>query len=297
MPAYTEPQFCLPIVIPSTVAYIRIHFSNSSIGATTVDATLTAGTYWNDRNYVGASNLWAAVVAALQAGENAVGGAFLPGTWTQGALLLGGMDNERQLKRVAGHANDTITKIEFLVPASLPGSLMGFTSDDVVPDLPNPLAAGVDYYWFSNAIGRLWMPFDIVTVDMEIPVRQAKSARSAAGASVVNTTGGFDERLIVIEFVHGALVWRAFAAKAGYIARVDGMSVLDGNNTLEALWDDHAEVEPIRYFPDSADPTTYEEIEITDEDWLSDMRDGALVEMSRSPLKYRVIILAQEYVT
>jgi len=299
--AFTEPLFCLPIALTApTVAHVRVTFSNSSIGATTVEATLATGTYWNHRQAGDADSLGQQFIDVLNAAEAAKGGGFLAGTWAS-LSISGGLSHRQAFKRTAGHANDTITKIEFIEPGTgLTGNIVGFSSDTVTPTAGSP---GATYEFTSTwQRGNVWAPRDDASRDLKKPrklVRSSVSPFNFKSTVFTFTTSGASKRYNVeLEAIIGVLIWQDLATDSDWSASLDGHTLGDTNVCLETFWDKHATLEPIRYFPDDTDPTTYDEIEVVDAGWLSDLEEGGgVTEINDQPLLYNVTFPAQEYVS
>ena len=295
--AYTKPLLALPIAITAPASrHIRVTFSNSSIGAATLDATLTTATYYNHRQSTGDS-LGAEIIAELNTAEAALfGGAA--GTWST-LTLTTGLAHRQAVKRSAGHANDTITSLVFSEPTTgLSGAIVGYSSDTVVPTAGSP---GATYeFTGTRQRGRVWSPRVIATRQEQRPRRVVRSAVSPFDfSSIVSTytTASASKRYeILVPAVPGVLVWQYLASISEFVATVSGLVSGDTNVCLETLWSDHGSLAPIRYLPDEDTPATYDEIEVVDQDWLEDLSSGLEEAGGGAPLLYDVRIPAQEYV-
>lgn len=302
MPSVTKPILCLPITITGS-SHLRVTFSASSLGATTMTASVTAGTYYNHRAVGGGDSLGSAIATALNAAEVAKFTAPNRGTWTAGDDLA--RAHSQSLKRTGGNAADVITQIEFLSPTILSGNLAGWASNTPTPDAGS--AGGPWTFKGTWHRGRMWAPHQYHSGPQAggeyLPERLVRvSVSPYDGSSVVDSySASTKAKRVLLRFqaVRGVTIWRYLSTDSGLVgtlADLDGMDSGDTNVALETLWADHATLRPIRYVPDEDVPGTYDEIEVVDPAWLSDLSTG-LRERSRSPLLYDVEIRAQEYVS
>lgn len=300
MPTVTKPLLCHPIVITGS-SHVRVTFSASSLGATTMTASLSAGTYYNHRA-TGGDSLGTAIITALNAAEVAKFTAPNRGTWTAGDELT--RTHSQSLKRTGGNAADVITQIEFLSPTVLSGNLTGWSSNTITPDSGS--AGGPWIFKGTYHRGRMWSPHQYHSGPAAggeyLPERMVRVALSPFdGSSVIDSYSSSTKAkrvLIRLQLVRGVCVWRYLGSDSSFVTTLsgeDGMDTGDPNVALETFWADHASLRPCRYVPDEDTPGTYDEVEVVDAGWLSDLKQFVR-ERSRSPLLYDVEIPAQEYV-
>lgn len=294
MTTFTKPLLALPIKVSApTSHHIRITFADSSIGATTVDATVTTGTYWNHRQS-GTSSLGDAIVAALNAAETAKGGGFTAGTWAV-STRSGDDKHKAGFKRSGGHADDDLAGLTFSEPTKLSGLQVGFASNTATP---TDVDASNTHTWDSTyQRGHIWAPREQAEVVVEVPDRAVKVGRSLFDRSSVVHLYSMDDidkgHPIQIDNVHGALISHSLAARTDFIANVPGGVAGDTNLTLESFWRLSATLAPIRYLPDEDAPGAYTEIQILDEDWLRSYADA--VPFQGEMDLYSVTIPAETY--
>lgn len=300
--SFTKPLFGLGITINSgTGPHLRLSFTDSDVGAIDIDVTIPAGTYYNLSPGTSGS-LAKAIVDACNAAEAAQGGGFTAGLWSSGDVV-GGLEYRLQLTRAPGASVlevDTMDNIEVLTTAvgALRQEDVGFSSATLAPAVGS---AGNDYVFRApHQRGSLWAPRVIADRAQYYPRRIVKSAVSPFdGSSVVHlysSTTRPDRVEITMEYVPAPLVWHWCLNHSDMVSMVDGLASTDTNVCLETLWTKHATIGPIRFAADATTPDTYDEIEIVDADWLSDLQNG-VEETSPAPLLYTVKIIAQEAAT
>jgi len=304
--AFTEPQFCLPTEVPSdvVVSHVTIAFAGSAIGPTTVDVVIPTGTYWTVRDYTSAAELAKAFCDEANTAEFTVGTGPDPAVtkiWTVIALSTGHAA-EIRLARTAFDVADDVTSLTFEIPAVVPASRLGFPDNAVDATLPAVVVytsrdgVGGTHKWDSGWMGRLWMPGQLVLVEEVKPRREvAVSVSRYTGKSVVLALGKYNRWNIVINGVWSALIWSHYLGQAAHVVAVSNLSVADINAPLEMLWDAHGIAEPLRYYPDYTDLTTYHNLEIVDPNWLREL-DG-FVTQTPGTARFQVRMPCKVWVT
>ena len=294
--AITIPQFCLPIII-SGGPHVEINFAMSKNGPNyDLAVTLSAGTYFNARNYASAEELLKMLADDLTTAEAADG---TDGTWVV-AALSGGTEGEARLTRSIGGMADDVTSLTFMLPTVLPATLAGFTSAVIPNVVPYTSRVGIgdDHLWDTDWLGRLWIPYVEVTDDQAWPVSDTRVSLARNGSSESLEVGEMMTRMVLVDGVFGALINNKMLSQAVYRTAAAGSVVLSASDTnapLEHLWREMKLVTPLRFYPDYDDLATYDEIEVVSTDWLNRLK-GVAEELDPGYALYKVPFDAVDYV-
>ena len=264
MANFTTPMFCLPFNLTGT-GHCRITFAGSSDGAGNVNFDLSTGDLFANRDYTRADNLAADWVTKANAAI-AAAHPTSPGTFAASEFVSGYMKGMLRLTYTAGHANDDITDIRFLVPATLAGTDFGFTSDTVTPT--GAVIGGTHTWDAAYVMSRQWIPHrteagHVLAWHVEDIDELVVGAESPDGDATHDKYQKRSGRKVVIMSVRGASVMPQWAADSDYLTA--GQTVSDPNVTFEDFreyWSGTATtaLKTCRFHPDLATAGTYHSV-------------------------------------
>ena len=285
---FKKPLFCLPLYPDNGGgAQVRITFADSSIGATTVDVTLTASTLYNNTRLTATENLFKNLVDAANAAEAAKGGGFAAGTWS----VTSTTGPRVQLSRNAGHADDDITNIEFLRTDVAPGSWFGLDNTAT----PTTQTVGTKATWSTGWPFGLWLPDVYLRRVSRDRTKECQiDASKYDGSDIVVSSGSELNRWkFTLENILAPYVKTELIEDASFVAQVSGLASTETNASWESLILGHQTRRPMRWYPDQDDTSTYKNIAIQDERILSRPAIAAQP-INDKPLKFRVTFEAVE---
>jgi len=292
MPA-TTPQIVLPIVTSASTT-VRLILADSAVGPVTVDATLAAGTYRNDRRFSTAGNLARDICAALTLAESAAPtGADTLGTWAA-SEVAGDLAGRIALTRTAGDAADNVTSLALLVGGG-GGATATHIGWSATPKIPDAETVGVTAVWNAEHMAhRLWIPHRRDQMDLETD----ESVTDEIGVSTVTPVhetqdyyGSSVTRVIEIASLSGASVLQHYADDANYASAI-GAATADPHCAWESFrlqWRSLSGTnKEARWSPDFTLQSVYEVL-LPRAPWIFSAR-AAVTETQRAPDEYRLDI-------
>jgi len=280
------PQYSMAVTLPTD---FNIAVTVSAVSFT---GTVPAGTYFIDES--GTADDFLAVLATSLTTND------VSGTWN---AVLGtqpsGLDGTVILTRTG--TSVTLTQMDFDAGE---GQIVGASQDTYTGgEAEFTSSSGTVIVWRGDFQTRyIWRPRDYQLRSEFKPRRTISRSRSVTGRVVTDGYSlGWHDRPIVINPVQGCLVYQ-WMADDSVFAVVDGMTAGDPNIALEQFWLDlmaqsNTSGTPpvVRMAPDVDDLATFQNIWMSDGDWLESL-ESAVEEVSPEPALYRVNFLAQTVV-
>ena len=290
MANFTTCAFSLPIRI-TTATQIRLTLANSAIGATTITASATAGTYYNnyDHTLSGATTgLLAHLLYVLRAAE-------LAATTNGGYSIVevSGTPNYRGrfgIARTQGNAVDNVTQIEIL-GGEITLADLGATVDPAVPLSPTSDPA---YILFGNRGAGHWVlpPPGLLAASEERQRTIQTATTSPDGTTSRDVYGSITRKRIDLLSLPGASVFLDYANDADHCAVIgcntgDAAAALDELRRRWCLIDDDVSC---RFYPDVSTPATFVALRPgAGDEWMSSL-DEAVDMISEGPLYFDATI-------
>ena len=282
----TRCGFFLPWEI-TTATQIRLTLADSAVGATTVTATATADTYYNDLDVSGAAlgdNLLRHLLDQLEAAETAAG--------TDGTYILtevtGDYRGRYVISRTQGDAIDDVTSLEIVSGGEVTMVTFGFGAATATPasSTANPAvftatnrAAGS---WVLDPDHGLFAAYEPKGMDTVV------STTGPDGTTKRDVYGYTTRGTIELMTLPAASVFTHYSDQAAFCGFI-GAPTGDDNaafDELRRLWARIGDEVYCRFVPDVSTITTYYEIDPGQGDgWLSTLADVA-EEVERDPLYF-----------
>lgn len=290
MADFTRCAFSLPYQI-TTATQIKLTLADSAVGATTVTATATAGTYYNDLDVTGAvngDNLLRHLLDQLVAAEGVAG---TNGSWSL-ELQSGDYKGRYRLEREKGNAADDVTSLEILSGGEVTMATFGFATNVVSP--ANATADPATWTAPNRAAGH-WVIDEypgLCAGDEEVFETTVLSATSPDGTTARDTYGDVTRKTIMLMTLPAASVFRYWTDDADFASGL-GCATGDPNASLDELrrlWSRLDAGVYCRYTPDIDALATFVQLQPGARDeWLARL---PAERVSASPLLYDVTLTA-----
>lgn len=292
--SYTRPQLCTPWTITAS-AHLRVMLGFSGVLGAPAEVSATAstvGTYYNARNFSDSTELVKQLIDKLAAGEAAAG---TNGTWSCAETSSGDYPGIFKIKRERAHANDVVTKLQFI--ADIPGSRLGYSEDSFSPDEGVGLFENVHFTAQKRAEG-LWI-MDNATAhysgDEVIEVSHAVSTTSPDGTTVTNNWGDISRWSAFMQTMSAASVFKHYVDQSDY-ASIIGAPTGDENACLDTLRKLLTRVDQgkyARWYGDYATLSSFIEISpsANEDKWISSL-SGAISGQVSQPRMFDISLSA-----